>query len=116
MLDRRADLIVSGGENVSPAEVEAVLREHPDVADLGVAALPDPDLGSRVAAWIVPRAGAPRRAEDLERFCRRRLAGFKVPREFHFGDALPRNSSGKLLRRQLPRLGWEEPTPQPDPD
>ena len=116
MLHRRADLIVSGGENVSPAEVEAVLREHPDVADLGVAGLPDPDLGSRVAAWIIPRAGAQCRAEDLDRFCRRRLAGFKVPREFHFRDGLPRNSSGKLLRRQLQQLGRQEPAPQLDPD
>ena len=116
MLDRRADLIVSGGENVSPAEVEAVLREHPDVADIGVAGLPDLDLGSRVAAWIIPRAGVQCRAEDLGRFCRRRLAGFKVPKEFHFTDALPRNSSGKLLRRQLHQLRREESAPQPDPD
>jgi len=115
MLDRRADLIVSGGENVSPAEVEAVLREHRDVEEVGVAGLPDPDLGSRVAAWIVPRAGVPCRAEDLRRFCRRRLAGFKVPKEFHFTASLPRNSSGKLLRRRLQQLARGEPVAQPDP-
>lgn len=116
MLDRRADLIVSGGENVSPAEVEAVLREHRDVAEVGVAGLPDRDLGSKVAAWIIPRAGAQCRAGDLRRFCRRRLAGFKVPKEFRFTAWLPRNSSGKLLRRQLQQLGQEETARQPDPD
>jgi O-succinylbenzoic acid--CoA ligase len=116
VLDRRADLIVSGGENVSPAEVEAVLREHRDVAEVGVAGLPDPDLGSRVAAWIIPRAGAQCRAGDLRRFCRRRLAGFKVPKEFHFTAWLPRNSSGKLLRRRLQQLGQEEPPRRPDRD
>jgi O-succinylbenzoic acid--CoA ligase len=101
VVDRRDDLIVSGGENVSPAEVEAVLRDHPDVAEVGVAGLPDPDLGNRVTAWIVPRAGAGCRAEDLHRFCRGRLAGFKVPKEIRFAAELPRNSSGKLLRRSL---------------
>jgi len=110
VLDRRADLIVSGGENVSPAEVEAVLREHPDVAEVGVAGLPDPDLGSRVVAWIVPRSGVRCRARDLRRFCRQRLAGFKVPKEIRFAAELPRNSSGKLLRRSLPEFG------QPDRD
>jgi len=105
VVDRKDDLIVSGGENVSPAEVEAVLREHPEVAEVGVAGLPDPDLGSSVTAWIVPRAGASCRAEDLRRFCRGRLAGFKVPKEIRFAAELPRNSSGKLLRRCLPELG-----------
>jgi O-succinylbenzoic acid--CoA ligase len=104
VVDRRADLIVSGGENVSPAEVEAVLRDHPDVAEVGVAGLPDADLGSRVTAWIVLGAGASRRPEDLRRFCRTRLAGFKVPKEIRFAAELPRTSSGKLLRRSLPEL------------
>jgi acyl-CoA synthetase (AMP-forming)/AMP-acid ligase II len=105
MLDRRADLIVSGGENVSPVEVEAVLREHPEVADVGVAGLPDPDLGSRVVAWIVSQPGALPRAGDLQRFCRQGLAGFKVPKEIRFTVELPRNGSGKLLRRALRELG-----------
>jgi len=116
VLDRRADLIVSGGENVSPAEVEAVLREHEGVADVGVAGLPDPDLGSRVTAWIVPRAGVRCRAADLRRFCRQRLAGFKAPKEIRFAAELPRNSSGKLLRRCLRELDEGEPPPQSDRD
>jgi O-succinylbenzoic acid--CoA ligase len=105
VLDRRADLIVSGGENVSPAEVEAVLREHCDVEEVGVAGIRDPDLGSRVTAWVVPRAGARLRSGDLRAFCRGRLAGFKVPKEIRFTASLPRNSSGKLLRRCLQQLG-----------
>jgi O-succinylbenzoic acid--CoA ligase len=112
VLDRRADLIVSGGENVSPAEVEAVLRDHQDIADVAVAGLPDPDLGSRVTAWIVLKAGARSRGADLRRFCRQRLAGFKVPKEIRFAAELPRNSSGKLLRRCLPQLGEGEPQRQ----
>jgi acyl-CoA synthetase (AMP-forming)/AMP-acid ligase II len=73
-----------------------------------VAGLPDPDLGSRVTAWIVPKAGARCRGADLRRFCRQRLAGFKVPKEIRFAAELPRNSSGKLLRRCLPQLGEGE--------
>jgi O-succinylbenzoic acid--CoA ligase len=105
VLDRREDLIVSGGENVYPAEVESVLLEHPSVADAGVAGVPDADLGARVTAWIVPRPGVALDAGSLQRHCRERLAGFKQPREFHQVDALPRNEAGKLQRRRLARSG-----------
>jgi O-succinylbenzoic acid--CoA ligase len=105
VLDRRDDLIVSGGENVYPAEVEAALLEHPSVADAGVAGMPDPDLGSRVVAWIVAVPGAAPDVESLRRHCRERLAGFKQPREFRRVAALPRNAAGKLQRRRLPGLG-----------
>jgi O-succinylbenzoic acid--CoA ligase len=103
VLDRRADLIVSGGENVYPAEVERVLLEHPDVADAGVAGVPDPEFGARPTAWVVPRAGAAAAplGRELERFCRERLAGYKVPRAFHAVETLPRNALGKLQRARL---------------
>jgi O-succinylbenzoic acid--CoA ligase len=101
ILDRRDDLIVSGGENVYPAEIEGVLLEHPAVAEAGVAGVPDPDLGSRLIAWIVTAAGSEPDVESLRRHCRERLAGFKLPREFRFVPALPRNSLGKLQRRRL---------------
>jgi o-succinylbenzoate---CoA ligase len=101
VLDRRSDLVVSGGENVYPAEVEAALREHPDVADAGVAGEPDPAFGARVAAWVVTRPGARPAADELAAFLRARLAGYKLPRRFHFVPALPRSESGKLLRRAL---------------
>lgn len=102
VLDRRSDLIVSGGENIAPAQVEAVLEEHPDVAEAAVAGEPDVDLGRRVAAWIV--ATNPERPPDsaeLTRFCRKHLAGYKIPRRFHIATALPRTASGKLRRAEL---------------
>lgn len=102
VLDRRDDLIVSGGENVYPAEIEAILLEHPAVADAGVAGVQDEDLGARVVAWVVPVAGAAPDPVSLQLHCRARLAGFKQPREFRHVAALPRTASGKLLRRLLP--------------
>jgi len=101
VLDRREDLIVSGGENVYPAEIEAVLLEHPSVDDAGVAGLPDTDLGARVVAWVVAAPGAAPDVAALQEHCRSRLAGFKQPREFRYVDALPRNSAGKLQRSRL---------------
>lgn len=101
VLDRRDDLIVSGGENVYPAEIEAVLLEHPSVEDAGVCGVPDVDLGARVAAWVVLREGAVATADALQRHCRERLAGYKVPREVRFVAALPRTAAGKLQRRLL---------------
>jgi O-succinylbenzoic acid--CoA ligase len=101
VLDRRSDLIVSGGENVYPAEVEAALREHPEVVDAGVAAEPDPAFGARVAAWIVLRPESRVSASEIASFCRQRIAGYKIPRAVHFVAALPRTESGKLLRRAL---------------
>ena len=99
--DRRDDLVVSGGENVYPAEVEAALLEHPSVAEAGVAGVPDADLGARVVAWVVPRDGMPVDAASLDAHCRARLAGYKCPREYRFRAELPRTASGKLLRREL---------------
>lgn len=101
VLDRRDDLVVSGGENVYPAEIEAVLLEHPAVEDAGVTGVADADLGARVVAWIVVASGAMVDVEDLRRHCRAQLAGFKQPREFRFVAALPRNAAGKLQRRRL---------------
>jgi len=101
VLDRRDDLIVSGGENVYPAEVEAVLASHPAVLEAGVYALPDERWGRAPAAVVVLRADAATTGEELVAFCRERLAGFKVPRRIGFAAALPRNAAGKLLRREL---------------
>jgi len=101
VLDRRDDLVVTGGENVYPAQVEAVLLEHPAVAEAGVAGVPDDDLGARVVAWVVTRDGAGVEVAVLDAHCRRHLAGYQCPRAYRFVDALPRNAAGKLLRRQL---------------
>ena len=102
VLDRRSDLIVSGGENVYPAEVEAVLLAHPDVAEAGVAGVADGRYGQVPLAVVRPRGQAPAE-EELRAFCRARLAAYKVPRHIRFADELPRNAAGKLLRKELGR-------------
>lgn len=104
VVDRRDDLIITGGENVYPAEVEAALISHPGVAEAGVTGLPDAHWGQSVAAAVVLRPGSHVTEDDLQAFCAQRLAGYKVPRRFIFVDALPRNAAGKLLRRSLGAL------------
>ncbi|PZS13431.1 MAG: 2-succinylbenzoate-CoA ligase, partial [Solirubrobacterales bacterium] len=98
---RKADTIVTGGENVAPAEVEATLLEHPAVADAGVFARPDPEWGEAIVASVVLREGAAAPVAELRAFCAERLAAFKVPKAFEFAPALPRSATGKLLRREL---------------
>jgi o-succinylbenzoate---CoA ligase len=101
VVGRKSDTIVSGGENVAPAEVEAVLEEHPQVAEAGVFGRPDPQWGEAVTARIVPRGHAPPTAAALRAHCAERLAGYKVPKAFELAEQLPRTASGKLLRRNL---------------
>jgi len=114
VLDRRDDLIVTGGENVYPSEVEAVLLAHPAVREAGVFGLPDPEWGQTVAAVVRLEAGAELSAEDLRAFCRGRLAGYKIPSRMRFThEPLPRNAGGKLLRRVL-RESWTTCDPAPE--
>jgi o-succinylbenzoate---CoA ligase len=101
VLDRRDDLIISGGENVYPAEVEAALLAHPAVADAGVIGRPDPRWGQTPLALVQLRPGAAASAPELIAFCRARLAAYKTPAAVEFVDTLPRNAAGKLLRRVL---------------
>ncbi len=98
---RKADTIVSGGENVAPTEVEATLLEHPAVADAAVHPRADPEWGEAVVATVVLREGATAGPDELRAHCAARLASFKVPKAVNFADQLPRTASGKLLRRQL---------------
>jgi len=109
VLDRRSDLVVSGGENVYPAAVEEALLANPNVCDAGVAGIPDSDLGWRVTAWVVLRPGVRPDAANLERFLRARLAGYALPRAWRFVDALPRDALGKLVRSELPGLRSRKP-------
>jgi o-succinylbenzoate---CoA ligase len=101
IIGRSADTIVSGGENIAPAEVEAMLLEHPAVADAGVFARSDAEWGEQVVATVVLREGLAVSAAELQEFVASRLARFKVPKEIDFSDELPRTVSGKLLRRRL---------------
>jgi O-succinylbenzoic acid--CoA ligase len=100
---RKADTIITGGENVAPAEVEAVLERHPGVREAAVYARPDPAWGEAVIAMVVPRPGHEPSEPELRRHCAGLLAPFKVPKEIRVrAEPLPRTASGKLLRRNLP--------------
>lgn len=104
VLDRRNDLIISGGENVYPAEIESVLMGHPGVDEVGVCGQDDPEWGQVPVAFIHLQPGASVDTESILNYAREHLARYKVPRALHFVDTLPRNSSGKLLRRDLRKL------------
>lgn len=104
VLDRRSDLLISGGENVYPAEIESVLISHPAVAEAGVTGIRDRRWGQVPVAFVVLHAGKDVTEQDLITFCRKRLARYKVPVHVQFVDALPRNSANKLLRRKLLNL------------
>jgi len=99
--DRIKDMIITGGENVYAAEVESVLADHPDVAEVAVIGTPHPKWGEAVTAVVVPRPGATIESEALSSWARVRLAGYKTPRRVIVADALPRNPSGKVLKRVL---------------
>jgi fatty-acyl-CoA synthase len=105
--DRVKDMIVSGGENVYPREVENALFEHPAVADVAVLGVPDAKFGEAVKAIVVLRAGETATADDLIEFCRSQLAGYKRPRSVDFVSELPRNASGKVLKKELREKYWE---------
>ncbi|XXT16238.1 AMP-binding protein [Sorangium sp. So ce429] len=100
---RKRDLIISGGVNVYPAEVESVLHDHPAIAEAAVVGVPDRAWGERVRAFIALRPGASASEDDIKAHCRAQLAGPKIPREIVFVDALPRNPTGKVMKRELTR-------------
>lgn len=103
--DRETDMIISGGVNIYPAEIEHVLLTHPDVADAAVLGVPDDDMGESVLALVVPRDRAPS-VSDLTEHCRATLAGYKVPRTFEFRNDLGRTTMGKLTKRVLRAPYW----------
>jgi acyl-CoA synthetase (AMP-forming)/AMP-acid ligase II len=98
---RLSDMVITGGENVYPREVEDVLTAHPAVLEVAVFGLPDQRWGERVHALVVTRPGATQDVVALEAFVRQRVAGYKVPRSWEFADSLPRNATGKVLKRDL---------------
>ena len=108
--DRVKDMIVSGGENIYPREVENILFQHPAVADAAVIGVPDAKWGETVKAIVVLKAGAAVDAAALIEHCRAHLGGFKLPRSVDFVAALPRNPSGKVLKRELREPYWKGQT------
>ncbi len=104
--DRVKDMIVSGGENIYPAEVESALFGHPDVADVAVIGVPDDRWGEAVKAVVVKKPGAGVTAGELIAWARDRIAGYKLPKSVDFIEALPRNPTGKILKRELRLPYW----------
>jgi len=106
IVDRKKDMVISGGFNVYPSEVEAVLYQHEAIADACVFAVPDDKWGEAVAAHIVRKPGAVLDAQALDAFCAARLGGFKRPRRIEFVDALPKNANGKVARKAIQAPYW----------
>ena len=106
--DRRIDMIISGGVNIYPAEIEAVLHAHPGVLDAAVIGVPDAEFGESVKAVVQVRPGMSPTADELIAFAGDRLAGYKKPRSVDFVDELPRDAAGKLLKRKLREPYWAE--------
>ncbi len=102
---RKRDMVISGGVNVYPAEVEAVLEGHPDVAEVAVVGVPDREWGERVRAFVVKKPGSSVDEGELKTYAKGKLAGPKVPRDFVFLEVLPRNPTGKVLKRELREPG-----------
>lgn len=98
---RKDDMIIRGGENIAPAEIETVLMSHPAVDEAAVIGVPSVEWGQTVKAYIVLRSGEKASAADIQEFCRTRLASFKRPEQIEFIDALPKNALGKILRKEL---------------
>ena len=109
-IDGRDDeMIVSGGENVFPREVEDLLVDHDAVDEVAIVGVPDEDWGQRLRAFVVPAKGSAPSADDLKAHVKRNLAAYKVPREIVFLEELPRNATGKVLKRELTDGGSEVP-------
>jgi len=106
--DRKKDMIISGGENVYPREVEEVLYQHPTVLEATVIGVPDPYWVERVHAVVVTKKGASTTAEELTAFCKKHIAGYKTPKTVEFVDSLPKNAAGKILKRELREKYWKK--------
>ena len=109
IVGRIDDLIIRGGENVYPREIEEFLHKHPDIIDVQVTGVPDPKMGEEIMAWVKPRAGAVLSADDVREFCRGRIAHFKVPRYVRFIDEFPMTISGKVQKFRMREMAREQP-------
>jgi fatty-acyl-CoA synthase len=98
---REDDMIVSGGENVYPGEVEELLSKHPKIDDAAVVGVEDKDFGQRLKAFVVTSGGAQLSEDEVKKYVKEHLARYKVPREVEFLDELPRNATGKVMKKEL---------------
>jgi fatty-acyl-CoA synthase len=111
VVDRKKDMIKTGGENVASREVEEVLYQHPGIEEVAVIGLPDPKWIEIVAAVVVPRKGVSLTDKELISFCKERLAGFKCPKRIVVVEKLPKNPSGKILKRELKEVLGKKDNP-----
>lgn len=107
IVDRKSDMIISGGFNVYPREVEEVLMAHPGVAETAVIGVPDDIWGEAVKAFIVARRGVKLTEEEVIQYCREKLAGYKKPKSVDFVKEIPKNVYGKINRRALKEIFWK---------
>ena len=107
LMDRSKDMIVSGGENIYPREVEEVLARHPAVREVVVIGVPDPQWGEAIKAVVALREGISVEADELIAFCKEHIAGYKRPKSVDFVDELPKSNYGKLLKRELRAKYWQ---------
>jgi long-chain acyl-CoA synthetase len=108
LCDRKRDMVISGGVNIYPAEIEAALVQHPAVKDCAVFGIPDEEFGERLCAHVELQAGKAARAEELRDFLGKHLAKYKIPKTIVFADTLPREDSGKIFKRKLRAPYWEK--------
>ncbi|MGA7878415.1 MAG: hypothetical protein WCA08_22335 [Desulfoferrobacter sp.] len=105
IMDRKKDIIISGGENISTVEVENVIYQHPDVLEVAVVGVPDDKWGEAPKAFVVPRPGATLTGEDIINYCKQQMARFKAPKAVEFGE-LPKTSTGKIQKFKLRDKEW----------
>jgi long-chain acyl-CoA synthetase len=113
IVDRKKDLIIRGGYNVHPREIEEVIYEHPAVAEAAVIGLPDPELGEEVGAAVALKPGADVTADELREHVKGQVAAYKYPRRMWIVDALPKTATGKILKREIVPPAGSEPYVQP---
>jgi acyl-CoA synthetase (AMP-forming)/AMP-acid ligase II len=101
IVDRKKDIIVSGGENIYPREIEEVLYHHPKIQEVAVIGVPDPIWGESVKTFVVLKKGQGMREEEVVEYCKKHLASYKKPKSVEFVESLPRNPSGKVLKTVL---------------
>ena len=107
LVDRKKDMICSGGVNIYPSDIEAILHSHAKIVDCAVIGVPDPKWGEAVKAVIVLREGQEMSEEEVIRYCKCNLAGYQVPKSVNLIASLPRNPSGKVLKKELRAPYWE---------